>query len=71
MRTAISLMITGLVFSSLNVIFDTSIDKLGSQLLSAPKQLQTSIRRDKKNPTHRGSGRREMLEILFRDNYEV
>lgn len=70
MRTAISLMITGLVFSSLNVNFYTFKINFSSQLLFTQEQLHTRVIPRRRRP-HRGSGRREMLDNLVTANYAV
>ncbi|MEM7725833.1 MAG: hypothetical protein AAF208_05595 [Cyanobacteria bacterium P01_A01_bin.45] len=65
MRTAISLIVTGLVFASLNVNSSTATSKSNSQFSSFPEQLHSragSPRKPRKRTPYRGSGRREVIK---------
>lgn len=75
MRTAISLVFTGLVFTSLSVNLNTFITEINSESLSGSEQLHAgayprtrSPRKPKKRNPYRGSGRRE---LITQNNYAI
>ncbi|MDY6901124.1 MAG: hypothetical protein SWZ49_24040 [Cyanobacteriota bacterium] len=66
MRTAISLLVTSIVFGSLAVNFQEVGNSLEKEMLSTTGEQELLLSRSRRRPKapHRGSGRREFVEYF-------
>ncbi len=64
MRAAISLLVSSLAFGPLASNCQAMVNQLSYQLLSTPgsQQLLSAKKTNPKDPSHRGSGRRELTQ---------
>ena len=66
MRTAISLLVTSIVFGSLAVNFQEVGNSLDKEMFSTSVEHELLLSRSRRKPKapHRGSGRREFVEYF-------